>query len=64
MLNEGIQAIGEHAFHGCSSLEEITFLTTVISIGDRAFGCCSLRKVVLNEGIQTIENKHFKIARR
>ena len=35
VLNEGIQKIGDYAFLDCSSLESITFPSSVISIGKR-----------------------------
>ena len=32
-LNEGLREIGEHAFHGCTSLERIILPSTVSDIG-------------------------------
>ncbi|KAL7523052.1 hypothetical protein ACHAXR_000007, partial [Thalassiosira sp. AJA248-18] len=55
VLNEGLQKIGEQAFHVCELLANIKFPPTVREVGDDAFGGCSnLRGVLLNEGIQTI----------
>ena len=37
-LGDGLTAIGEKAFHGCTGLTSVTFPTThTYTIGDRAF---------------------------
>ena len=45
-IPEGVTTIGESAFAGCTSLNEITIPNSVTSIGERAFqGCTSLKRV-------------------
>lgn len=41
-----VTSIGDSAFHGCSSLREITIPEGVISIGEHAFGACKALNVV------------------
>ena len=55
VLNEGLQKIGYKAFQNCELLQSINLPSTVIEIGDWAFdGCYNLRKLVLNDGPQTL----------
>ena len=57
---EGLQKIGQDAFWRCSSLESITFPSTVTEIGRGAFNRCSnLREVVLKEGLMKIGAEAF-----
>ena len=52
---QGIQAIGEDAFSGCTSLTSIALPDGLTSIGDRAFsGCASLTSVALPDGLSSI----------
>ncbi|EJK49039.1 hypothetical protein THAOC_32122, partial [Thalassiosira oceanica] len=54
-LNEGLQVIGERAFHGCTSLRSVTLPSTVTKLGGAVFHyCSSLIEVYLNEGLQNI----------
>ena len=47
-LPEGITAIGDEAFSGCTSLENVTFGPRVSGIGEGAFsGCIALRSAAL-----------------
>lgn len=57
VLNEGLQIIGSDTFSGCSSLESLAIPSTAISICSYAFvNCSSLKEVVLNVGLKTIES--------
>ena len=61
VFNEGLQKIGDDAFHCCTSLSSITFPSTVTEIGGYAFSNCSnLRVVALHEGLQKIGNDAFR----
>ncbi|GMH70273.1 hypothetical protein TrLO_g1623 [Triparma laevis f. longispina] len=40
-IPEGVESIGEHAFHSCRSLTAVYFPTTLTSIGEFAFDSCS-----------------------
>jgi len=52
IIGEGVEHIGERAFHSCSRIAEIQIPDSVTSIGSRAFyKCTNLKKVVLGEGI-------------
>lgn len=44
LLGNGVKAISEHAFIGCSGLTSIYVPTDLASIGDRAFSGCSALK--------------------
>ena len=60
VLNEGLLRIKKDAFAMCTSLESITFPSTLREIGDSAFAeCDSLTEVVLNEGLERIEQYVF-----
>ena len=59
-FNDGLQKIGNKAFHDCKSLKSITLPSTVTEIGIGAFhGCSKLRVVTLNEGLQKIGGVAF-----
>jgi len=59
-LSEGLEEIGEAAFAGCESLEQINYPSTLIKIGIGAFvGCRSLKEVELLEGLEEIGNSAF-----
>ena len=61
MLNEGLASIDIRAFQDCTSLQSITFPSTVTEIGTGAFrDCSSLREVVLNEGLEKIWGHAFE----
>lgn len=52
IIEEGVETIGERAFHSCSNIVQIEIPDSVTSIGARAFyKCTKLQKVVLGEGI-------------
>ena len=55
IIAEGVEKIGERAFHSCSGIVEIVIPDSVTSIGSRAFyKCTKLQRVVLGEGIQEL----------
>ena len=56
-----VEAIGEGAFHGCSSLTSITIPEGVTSIYDFAFSyCSSLTTISIPEGVTSIGNYAFE----
>lgn len=60
VLNEGLVEIGKYAFYCCTSLESISFPSTMRRIGMYAFSDCSkLEEIVLNEGIKKIDSHSF-----
>lgn len=60
VLNDCIAEIGKYAFGRCTSLESITFPSTMVKIDIHAFdNCPRLRNVVLNEGLRKIGNSAF-----
>lgn len=57
---EGTAMIGEKAFYGCASLEEITVKNQLSDIGDKAFYRCeSLKSAVFPDTLTTIGNYAF-----
>lgn len=56
IIGEGVQCIGEEAFEECPSLREITIPGSVKTIPRHLFRRCHLEKVVLCDGVKTIEN--------
>jgi len=55
-----VQIIDARAFFGCMLLESITIPPSITIIGYNAFrGCSSLKVVVINEGLRTIESGAF-----
>jgi len=60
VLKEGLQRISKGAFLECTSLESITFPSTLTQIDQFAFGVCkSLREVDFHEGLQKIGRGTF-----
>ncbi|MCL2086524.1 MAG: leucine-rich repeat protein [Oscillospiraceae bacterium] len=56
----GVETIGDYAFYGCISLEEITIPYTVKTIGDYAFTECEkLANVTIGDGVTNIGNLAF-----
>ena len=59
-IHEGIQYIGDYAFHNCRSLPTITFPNSVTTIGSNAFyNCTSLASVILGNNLDSIGNGAF-----
>ena len=57
----GLTEIADFTFRYCTSLQTITFPSTITSIGWLAFGdCAALTNLVLPEGLTTIESSAFK----
>lgn len=60
VIEDGITAISEYAFHECENLTSITFGKNVASIGQNAFyGCNSLTTVIIPGHVVTIGNGAF-----
>jgi len=60
VIPEGVTIIGFGAFHGCTSLAEITLPEGVTKIGYGAFvGCENLREIVIPEGVTSIAGGAF-----
>lgn len=60
VVPEGVVAIGEGAFKGCASIEEIVLPASVREIGKEAFkGCRKLKKINLPAGITFIGDYAF-----
>ena len=54
-INEGCTSIGEHSFRGLTNLSgEITFPSTLRTIGQYAFYGCSNISIIFNEGLTSI----------
>ena len=55
-----VSTIGNSAFYGCTSLQNITIPDSVTSIGDSAFyGCTGLTGVTIGNGVTKIGNFVF-----
>jgi hypothetical protein len=60
VLNNGLQKVGYFAFSNCTSLQDITFPSSITEIGEGAFvNCENLRELVLNNGLQKIGKYAF-----
>ena len=59
ILEEGIRKILPQAFFGCSSLEELSFPTSLESIGDYAFSNSSLQALSIGDNLTYIGKNAF-----
>ena len=60
-IRQGTRSIGDHAFHGCSSLQSVTIPKSVTSIGDHAFhDCSSLQSVTIPDSVKSIGDGVFR----
>lgn len=53
-LPQGLTTIGEDAFNGCKGITSISIPDTVTDIEDRAFKDCSLKQVIIPQGVKRI----------
>ena len=59
--SEKLTKIGERAFSKCNNLETVTIPGNIKTVGTAAFyKCAGLKKVVLAEGVTTVENLGFQ----
>eukprot|EP00980_Cylindrotheca_fusiformis_P012028 scaffold2850_cov119-Cylindrotheca_fusiformis.AAC.1 len=60
-LKEGLERIGEGAFHGCRCLtKKVDIPSTVKDVGDKAFlDCAGMTTLVLHEGLERIGKGAF-----
>ena len=57
---DGVDSIGDSAFHRCTGLSNVVIPDSVVSIGDSAFyGCTGLTKLALPQGLKEIEVNAF-----
>lgn len=64
-LPQGVTAIGQYAFSGCSALETITLPNTITTLEEDAFyGCSSLRMLSLPDSITSIGEDAFNSCSR
>ena len=57
---DGVDSIGDSAFHRCTGLSNIVIPDSVVSIGDSAFyGCTGLTKLALPQGLKEIGDHAF-----
>ncbi len=55
-----VKGIGNNAFSGCESLENITIASSVTSLGSSAFsGCINLKSITIPSGVTSIDASAF-----
>ena len=61
VIRNGITTVGDYAFAGCSSLQEVTLPGSVEIVGVFSFkGCTGLREIVIPEGVSVLASKAFQ----
>ena len=61
VIDESVKKIGNHAFHGCTSLASITIPNTITGIGAYAFyGCTSLASITIPDTVTGIGDSTFR----
>ena len=59
VIPNSVTSIGNNAFAGCGSLENITIPNGLTSIGEGAFhGCFNLPNIIIPDNVTSIENMH------
>ena len=60
IIPNSVTSIGDYAFSGCESLQNVTIPNSVTSIGNRAFSSCkSLQNVTIPNSVTSIGNRAF-----
>ena len=55
-----IRVVGNQAFEGCTSLQNVDFYSTVTTIGEKAFyGCTNLSRATIPDTVLTIQSDSF-----
>ena len=61
VIRNGITTVGDYAFAGCSSLQEVTLPGSVEIVGVFSFkGCTGLKEIVIPEGVRVLASKAFQ----
>ena len=58
--NSVCDTIGDYAFYGCSNLSNVSFPSSIITLGSNAFASClKFSEIIISENIQTINDSAF-----
>ena len=61
VIEEGVTAIGDRAFQYAVEADSVSLPSTLVSIGDQAFGLClTLTSIELPEGLESIGDQAFE----
>ena len=64
VIEDGVAAITNKAFQGCSALKSVSIGNTVVSIGDNAFDSCSkLTDITIPDNVSTLGKAVFQYCR-